>query len=284
MRDVPALSAACLPPPSPCDPNDPKENDMRNPNHGTPRRMAHAAFAACALAVGLPGAAMAQAGEVRTANGAEALEALSPDDAVLVLVDFTSGLFPIIDSMDVDEMLNNAVGAAKVAETFGIPILLVGSEGGFYGELHPALEAFAGEGQPFERSTPSAWASGPLKDAVEATGRGTVLIGGITTDNCTLLTSLGMLRDGYDVRVITDISGSDSASAERAALARLRDAGAVTTSWISLGSELLPSWETPEGAALTSIYGQHMNGPSTSAYGSTADDPNVGGRGQEGAE
>lgn len=209
-------------------------------------------------------------------NGEAALARLDPDDTVLVLVDFTDGLFPIIDTMEVDEMLNNAVGLAKLAETFGIPIMVVGSEGGFYGEMHPAIEAFAtGEGQPFERSTPSAWASGGLQEAVEATGRGQILIGGITTDNCTQLTSLDMLRDGYEVRVVTDISGSDSVSAEQAALMRLRDAGAVTTSWITVGAELLDSWDTPEGAAVTQIYGTHLNGPSTSVAGSTSNDATI---------
>ena len=203
-------------------------------------------------------------------NREAALQRIQPDDAVLILVDFTDGLYPIVDSIETDELLNNAVGAAKIAETFGVPIMVVGSEGGFYGAMHPAIKSFAGEGQPFERSTPSAWASGGLKAAVEATGRGTVLIGGITTDNCTLLTSLDLLRDDYDVYVVSDISGSDSEEAHDSALMRLRDAGAVTTSWITTGSEMLESWETPEGAALQAIYGNHMNGPITSGLGSTA--------------
>lgn len=210
------------------------------------------------------------------ANAEAALARLEAEDAVLILVDFTSGLFPIVDTIEVDEMLNNAVATAKLAQTFDIPILVLGSEGGFYGEMHPAIMEFAGEGQPFERNTPSGWASGGLKAAVEETGRSTVLIGGISTDNCTLLTSLDMLRDGYEVRVITDISGSDSEQAEMAALMRLRDAGAVTTNWVSMGSELLDDWRTPEGEALGTIYDTHINGPRSSAYGSTANDAEIG--------
>ena len=223
--------------------------------------------------------ALAQNGTPTTGaerNAAEALQKLDASDTVLVLVDFTSGLYPIVDTIDVVEMLNNAVATAKLARTFGIPIMVLGDEGGFYGDMHPAIKAFAGEGQPFERTTPSAWASGGLRTAVEATGRRTVLIGGITTDNCTLLTSLDMLRDGYDVRVIRDISGSDSELAERAAIERLRDAGAVTTGWVSLGSELIADWQTPEGEAVMRIYGRHINGPNTSPYGSSANDDEVG--------
>ncbi len=205
-----------------------------------------------------------------------ALDRLDPDDAVLVLVDFTSGLFPIVDTIEVDEMLNNAVAMAKLATSFDIPIMVLGDEGGFYGEMHPAIRSFAGEVQPFTRTTPSAWASGGLKNAVESTGRQTILIGGITTDNCTLLTSLDMLRDGYEVRVIRDISGSDSMHAEEAAIDRLRDAGAVTTSWISIGSELISDWQTTEGQAVMQIYGRHMNGPNSSPDGASQNDATIG--------
>ena len=200
-----------------------------------------------------------------------ARQALRADDAVLVMVDFTDGLYPIVDTIDIDEMLNNAVGAAKTARLFEMPVLLLGDEGGFYGAMHPAIKSFGGPGMPYERTTPSAYASGGFRAALEATGRRQVLIGGITTDNCTLLTSLDLLRAGYEVFVVTDISGSDSETAQRAALDRLRDAGAVTTSWITVGSELLTDWRTPQGEALTGIYGLHMNGPRTTSYGSTAD-------------
>lgn len=205
-----------------------------------------------------------------------ALERLDAEDAVLVLVDYTAGLYPIVDSMEVDEMLNNAVAMAKVAETFDVPIMVLGSEGGFYGTMHPAIKAFAGEGQPFDRDTPSGWASGDMRAAIEATGRGTILIGGISTGNCTLLTSLDMMRDGYEVRLVADISGADSMQAHEAALMRLRDAGGVTTGWISTASEMLDDWRTPEGEALSAIYGEHINGPSASAHGSTANNPEIG--------
>ena len=205
-----------------------------------------------------------------------ALDRLDADDAILVLVDFTSGLFPIVDTIEVDEMLNNAVAMAKLATAFDIPVMVLGDEGGFYGDMHPAIRSFAGQDQPFTRTTPSAWASGGLKGAVEATGRQTILIGGIPTDNCTLLTSLDMLREGYQVRVIRDISGSDSVHAEEAAIARLRDAGAVTTNWISIGSELIDDWQTEAGQAVMQIYGRHMNGPNSSPYGASQNDVTIG--------
>ncbi len=206
-----------------------------------------------------------------------ALRGIDANNAVLVLVDYTSGLYPVVDTIEVDTMLNNAVAAAKIAKTFDLPILILGDEGGFYGDMHPPIKTFLGEGeQVHERTTPSAWDSGTFRAALEATGRTQVVIGGISTDNCTFLTSLDLLQNGYDVFVMTDISGTDSVQSEQAALMRLDQAGASFASWIMFGSELLETWESPEGAALGTIYDTHINGPSPSAYGSTSDDATIG--------
>ncbi|MGF1514732.1 MAG: isochorismatase family protein [Elainellaceae cyanobacterium] len=205
-----------------------------------------------------------------------ALSRIDPERAVLVLVDFTDGLFPIVDTIGIEEMLNNAVATAKIAQTFDIPIMILGDEGGFYGQMHPAIKDFAPSDMQFPRTTPSAWQSGGFREALEATGRTQIIIGGITTDSCTSLTSLDLLREGYEVFVVADISGADSELAEQAALMRLRDAGAVTVGWSMLGSELLSDWETPEGEALATIYGRHLNGPNTSVYGSSVNDTTIG--------
>lgn len=116
---------------------------------------------------------------VPPADQSAALRAIDPADAVLVLVDFTDGLFPIVETIEVDEMLNNAVAAGKIAKTFGLPILDLGDQGGFYGTMHPAIKSFVEAGDKVHnRMTPSAWDSGTFRAALEATGRRQVVIGG----------------------------------------------------------------------------------------------------------
>ena len=240
----------------------------------TPARMAAAALVLAAFTAAQPLDAQTAIPET---DWNAALAPIEADEAVMVFVDYTSGLYPIVDTIEVDEMLNNAVAAGKIAQTFDLPILVLGDEGGFYGEMHPPIKAFVGEGeQVHTRTTPSAWDSGTFREALEATGRTQVIIGGISTDNCTFLTSLDLLREGYDVYVMTDISGTDSRQSEEAALLRLGAAGASFVSWIMLGSELLEDWRTPEGEALGAIYDTHINGPNPSAYGSTANDGTIG--------
>jgi hypothetical protein len=86
-----------------------------------------------------------------------------------------------------------------------------------------------------------------------STGRKTVVIGGISIDNCTLHTTLDLLRAGYKVYVITDVSGSNSPMAEADAIQRLRDAGAVTGGWLSILTDLGQDFADPR-------YGQGMMG------------------------
>lgn len=57
--------------------------------------------------------------------------------------------------------------------------------------------------------------------------------------------------------MVVDASGSDEKLVEQAAMMRLTQAGAVMTSWVSLASELMGDWQTPEGPAVGKLYQEH---------------------------
>jgi hypothetical protein len=109
------------------------------------------------------------------------------------------------------------------------------------------------------RTAPSAWREPKFVQAIQATGRRKIIFAGISIDNCVLLTALDAMRDGYEVHVVADVSGAESSFIERVALDRLIQAGAVPHTWVSLGSELLSDWRSPEGAALGQVYARHSN-------------------------
>ena len=89
-------------------------------------------------------------------------------------------------------------------------------------------------------------------------------MGGISLDNCLMQTALDALSAGYEVYVLPDISGTDHPLIEQAALLRLTAAGAVTTNWVSLASELMGDWQGPHGPAVGALYQEH------SIWGQTA--------------
>ena len=193
------------------------------------------------------------------------LENLTPDNTVVILVDYLSGLIPLAGSMDAAELKNNALGVMNTALTFDLPVLILGDEDETRGQFIPELAELFPDTQAIPRNTPSAWDMPAFREAVEATGRTKLVFAGITTDNCVTLTSLDAMRDGYDAYVVVDASGADSELAQEATIMRLVQAGATPMGWVQLGSELLTasSWETPEGAALGEVYATYIGSPAT---------------------
>jgi nicotinamidase-related amidase len=196
------------------------------------------------------------------ANPTAQQRALSPvtkEDSVLVLVDYTDGLMPIVKTITQEKLRNNTVALAKLGKIFKLPTLVLGDEGGFRGTQIPELMAIVKGDQFFPRHTPSAWKEKTFREAVAKTGRKNLIMAGISTDNCVALLALDALRAGYKVTIVTDAGGSDSKLAEETALNRLSAAGAVAVNWVQLASELMVDWDTPEGPAVGKVYQDHLD-------------------------
>ena len=82
---------------------------------------------------------------------------------------------------------------------------------------------------------------------------------GISINNCLMLTALDAMAAGYEVYVVVDASGTNSQLVELAAMMRLTQAGAVMTSWVTLASELMNDWQTPEGAKVGALYQKYSD-------------------------
>ncbi|WP_052732743.1 isochorismatase family protein [Hymenobacter terrenus] len=185
------------------------------------------------------------------------LEKLTPQNSVLVMVDFLTGFDPGLKTIDKSLFNNNVTALTKVGKLFKLPTLVIGDEGGFRGKFYPALAQYLPDAPRIERHTVSAWQEPKFVEAVKKTGRKKLILAGISIDNCTTHLALDALKAGYEVYVVTDCSGSNEKLVEEAAMMRLTQAGAVMTSWVSLGSELLGDWKKPEGATLGQIYQEH---------------------------
>ncbi|MDX2065613.1 MAG: isochorismatase family protein [Fimbriimonadaceae bacterium] len=188
-----------------------------------------------------------------------ALEGLSKSNAVLVLVDYTDGLMPIVKTLSQKALKNNTIALAKIGKAFKLPTIVLGDEGGFRGKQMPELMEIVKNDTFIPRHTPSAWREPAFVSAVQKTGRKKLIMAGISTDNCVALLALDAMRAGYDTYIVVDAGGSDSKHAEDAALSRLTAAGAVLVNWVQLASELLVDWETPEGPVVGKIYQDHLD-------------------------
>lgn len=190
-------------------------------------------------------------------------EKLTKENCTLVLVDFLTGFDPGVKTIDTLTFYHNVTAYAKIGQIFKLPTVVLGDEGGFRGNFYSAVRKYAGNATFIERQTPSAWRVEDFQNFLAKTNRKKVIMGGISLDNCVLHTSLDLLNNGYQVYVCVDVSPCENELVQKAALARLQQAGAIMVSWGSIAAEIMGDWRSPEGAAIGQLYQDH------SVYGGT---------------
>lgn len=179
----------------------------------------------------------------QTTINSKYLVKLTPDNSVLVMVDYLTGFMPGLKTIDEKTYYNNVTALAKIGKIFQLPTIILGDEGGFRGELFPQISEFLSHGQRIGRHTPSAWHEPAFVKALQQFNRPKIIMAGISLDNCVTQTALDVLRAGYEVYVVVDVSGTDSPLVEQAAIMRLTQAGAVMTNWVSLVETTLEEFD-----------------------------------------
>src|SRR3989454_8152985 len=137
-----------------------------------------------------------------------AYKRLTPESAVLLLIDHQSGLVAGIRDLAPDEVRHNVVAFARAARVLGVPVVLTSTAPMMWGPTLPELtEALPGV-ENIERSVVNAWDEPRVRDAVTRTGRRKLLIGGITTHRRLAFPALSAAGAGYDDDALLDASGS----------------------------------------------------------------------------
>ncbi|ADL02612.1 isochorismatase family protein [Brevundimonas subvibrioides] len=215
----------------------------------------------------------AGAARAQSVTAPAALTTPDVDDTVLIYVDYVTGLDNLITTIPGPQFRNNITAFAKFNPLFRVPTIVLGEENDYYGTFLPEITANVTHGvHRFNRTGVSGYT--PAVAAwLAATGRRTVVIGGISIDNCTLQTVLDLRRAGYTVYVISDVSGSNSALAESDALATMRSAGAVTGGWLTILTSLGRDFADPDyGRGMMGIIQAHWPASTTGTVNDTTPD------------
>jgi nicotinamidase-related amidase len=189
---------------------------------------------------------------MKAAQTSAANTRLSVDQAAVLLVDHQAGLMSLVQDYGPDEFKNNILALAETAKFFKLPTILTTSfENGPNGVILPELKALFPNAPFIPRPGQiNAWDNEDFVEAVKKTERRQLIIAGIVTDVCVAFPTLEALKEGYQVFVVADASGTFNKSVREAALMRMAAAGAVMTNWFAVACELQRDWRNDmEGLA-----------------------------------
>lgn len=185
---------------------------------------------------------------------------IDPEDAVLLLIDHQSGLFQLVEDIEISRLRANVTALAKVARLARIPTFTTASvPDGPNGPLIPEIH----QHNPYAVYIPrtgqiNAWDNPPWVEAIEETGRKTLLIAGTLTSVCMAFPALSALVAGYKVFCIVDASGNWSKMATGLTVARITQAGAVPTDTFAVLGEIMGTWNRPDAMEFAAVMAEHV--------------------------
>jgi nicotinamidase-related amidase len=143
---------------------------------------------------------------------------LQRDKSLLLMVDFQTGLLPVIDGGQ--EAVNEAAWLGEMACLFEVPVWLTEQSPEKLGETSVPLLACLNDYQRWQKQHFGAMAETDFREALNATGKTQIVLCGTEAHICVLQTGLGLLAAGYELYWLSDASASRRP--QEAALARER--------------------------------------------------------------
>ena len=173
---------------------------------------------------------------------------LTPQNAMLVIIDYQPTQVNSIRSMDHQALVDNIVRVARTATTYGLPVVL-STVNVATGVNKPTIQPLAevlGKVESLDRTTINAWEDMEFRRAVQATGRRKIIMTALWTEACLAFPTLDALRASYEVYPVVDAVGGTSVVAHETALRRVEQAGAQLIGIAQLLCELQRDWARKE--------------------------------------
>ena len=197
--------------------------------------------------------------DVTPVRDARADPLLTPQNALLALIDYQREQYAGVGSVGHDELLAHVTMLGRVATVFELPVVLstVYVSHGMSGTNAELREALPGVPE-IDRTTMNAWEDPDFRQAVEHTGRRKLILAGLWTEVCVAFPALDALRAGYQVYVVVDAIGGVSRVAHESAMQRMTQAGVVPISVLGLACELQRDWGRPDAERLRVVMREYF--------------------------
>jgi nicotinamidase-related amidase len=162
---------------------------------------------------------------------------LSPENTVLVAIDFQERLFPVMHEKE--KLLKQVVRLIQGARVLEIPVILTEQYPRGLGPTLPEIKALLPEVTPIEKTCFSCCDADAFCRALEAAGRKQVLLGGIEAHICVYQTAVSLKQAGYEVQVVADAVSSRDPENKMVSLFKMGAAGIPPTTVETALFELL---------------------------------------------
>lgn len=173
------------------------------------------------------------------------LELLTPDNSVMLLIDYQPQMAFGVVNIDRQTLKNNVIGLAKSAKLFKVPTIITSVETeGFSGYVFPELLDVFPSQDIIERSSMNSWDSENVRKSIAATKKRKLILAGLWTEVCINMPALCAMQEGYEIYVVEDACGGTSEIAHSTAMERMVQAGAVPITWLQLLLEWQRDWAT----------------------------------------
>ncbi len=184
---------------------------------------------------------------------------LTPQNAVLTLIDYQPDQYAGVGSVAHEELLAHVTMLGRVATLFELPVVLstVYVKHGMAGTNTELRDALPGVPE-LDRTSMNSWEDPEFVAAVESTGRKKLIIAGLWTEVCVVFPTLDALRAGYQVYIVVDAIGGTSRVTHESAMQRMVQAGAIPISVLALACELQRDWGRPGAERLRMVMREYF--------------------------
>ncbi|MBM4157942.1 MAG: hydrolase [Ignavibacteria bacterium] len=176
---------------------------------------------------------------------------INRDNSIAVVIDVQQKLFPFIHEKE--KLSDNIVKLIKGIKVLGIPILVTEQYSKGLGNAIQSVQEAIGNYSYTEKMSFSCCGSGTFTEALKKSEKDNVIICGIEAHVCVLQTVLDLIIGGYQPVVVENCISSRSLNDKEIAIDRMRQEGAVITTYESILFELLEVSGTEEFKAISKI-------------------------------
>jgi len=166
---------------------------------------------------------------------------ISREDCLLVVIDLQEKLLPVVSEKEA--VLDNVVRLVKFARIIDLPVVLTEQQN--LGPTVPEVKVELAGLEPISKITFDCFGEKAFQARLEEINKKVLVLAGIEAHICVAQTALTALNR-FMVHVVSDAVSSRALHNKDAALARMRQAGAVVTSTEMVIYELLRRAGTPE--------------------------------------